>query len=207
MHMETFANPSLTLLTDSTRYGELDFDLIEGAIEGGVDMIQLREPAFTENKIIKTGNLIKEITENKALFIFNGNPKIAHKINADGVQLPESRIDTVAADIPKGLLIGRSIHSKTTALKSEKAGADFLIAGTLFKSNSHLEIDPSGLSLISTLCKVLRIPILGIGGINADNAESVIKAGAHGIAVISSIWSASNPKDAAKTLKQKLVVN
>jgi len=53
----------------------------------------------------------------------------------------------------------------------------------------------------------LRAPILGIGGITENNAESVINAGAHGIAVISSIWQSSDPKAAAKTLKQKLVVN
>ena len=205
--MEILPKPCLALITNSEKYGEIDLDLLDSAVTGGVDMIQLREPTFPESKIIKTGNLIKEITRNRALLIFNGKPNIATKINADGVQLSENKMDTIASDIPKGLLIGRSIHSKTAALQSDRAGADFFIAGTVFSTDSHPEIEPAGVGLIGRISEVLRAPILGIGGITENNAESVINAGAHGIAVISSIWQSSDPKAAAKTLKQKLVVN
>ena len=72
--MGILPKPCLALITNSAKYGEIDLDLIDGAVTGGVDMIQLREPTFPESKIIKTGNLIKEITRNRALLIFNGKP-------------------------------------------------------------------------------------------------------------------------------------
>ena len=205
--MGTLTKPCLTLLTDSTRYGEINLDLIDGVINSGVDMLQLREPSLTEHSVIEIGNLIAEITKNRALLIFNGNPTIATKINADGVQLPEKKIDVIASDIPKGLLIGRSIHSKNAAIQSDKAGTDFFIAGTIFPTASHPDIKTLGVNLITDICKVSVKPVLGIGGIDANNAESVIRAGADGVAVISSIWGSHNPKRATKSLKEKLQVN
>jgi len=205
--MGTLPKPCLTLLTDSTRYGEIDLDLIDDVINGGVDMVQLREPSLTEHSVIQLGNMIAEITKNKALLIFNGNPIIATKINADGVQIPERQIDMIASDIPKGLLIGRSIHSKNAAIQSNKAGADFFIVGTIFPTATHPDIKILGVNLITDVCEVSEKPVLGIGGIDENNADSVIRAGADGVAVISSIWGSDDPKGASKSLKEKLQVN
>ena len=58
--MGTLTKPCLTLLTDSTRYGEINLDLIDSVINSGVDMLQLREPSLTEHSVIEIGNLIAE---------------------------------------------------------------------------------------------------------------------------------------------------
>ena len=204
--MGILPTPCLTLLTDISRYGQIDLDLIDAAIEGGVDMIQLREPLLNDARIIEIGNLIAEITKGRALLILNGNPEIATKINADGIQLPEKQMNIKSSDISRELLIGRSIHSKNAAIEAELAGADFLIAGTIFHTNSHPRKKPSGINLITQVCSATEKPVLGIGGISLDNAESIIKAGADGVAVISYIWDSQKPKCAARSLKKKLRV-
>ena len=92
-------------------------------------------------------------------------------------------------------------------MRSDNAGADFFIAGTIFPTASHPDIKSVGVDLITEICEVLEKPVLGIGGIDLDNAESVVGAGADGVAVISYIWGSHNPKDAARSLKEKLRVN
>ncbi len=205
--MGILPKPCLALITNSAKYGEIDLDLIDSAVTGGVDIIQLREPKFTAQKIVKIGNLIKEITQNRALFFLNGNPKLANKIKADGVHLPERKLYLLASDIPRGLIIGRSIHSKKTAIEAKKAGSDLLIAGSIFKTDSHPGTNPSGLKLIEIISKSVGMPILGIGGITVNNVGSVIKAGADGVAVISSIWNNGKPEIAAYLLKNTMMGN
>tara|TARA_Y100000590_G_scaffold218535_1_gene247533 strand:+ start:32970 stop:33590 length:621 start_codon:yes stop_codon:yes gene_type:complete len=205
--METIPKPCLTLLTDIVSYGPIDLKIIEDAIHGGVDMLQLREPSLNDNRIIELGNLIAEITKNRALFILNGNPEVAAKINADGIQLPEKQIETKSSDISRKLLIGRSIHSKNAAIKAEISGADFLIAGNIFHTSSHPDRKPLGLQLITDVCDVTEKPVFGIGGVNLNNTQSIIKSGATGIAVISYIWESPNPENAARSMKEKMQIS
>ena len=83
-------------------------------------------------------------------------------------------------------------------------GAEFVLAGTVFKSPSKPDLKPAGTAIITDIAKSVTVPVVGIGGVTAANVGEVIKAGAGGIAVISAIARSQDPKAAAEELAQAL---
>ena len=126
--------------------------------------------------------------------------------DADGVQLGEEALPVSAARRVAGekLLIGRSVHSVEGAVEAEREGADLLVVGTIFATASHPGARPAGVSLLREVASRVRIPFIGIGGIDASNAAQVVGAGAVGVAVIRSVLAASDPEEAARNLRQAL---
>ena len=124
------------------------------------------------------------------------------------MHLPEmgDLVSNVRAIIGSNALVGKSVHSVYSAIAAEKQGADFLIAGTMFSTNSHPDKIPEGPALIRAMkdSGEVSIPILGIGGITPDNARIVLDAGASGVAVIDSVLGSPDPSEAAKRLKTVL---
>jgi imidazole glycerol phosphate synthase subunit HisF len=98
------------------------------------------------------------------------------------------------------VVLGRSVHSVDVAHQASHDGAEFVIAGTVYKSPSKPEVKPAGLSLISDITKDVSQPVLAIGGVTAEKVEELIKAGAAGVAVVSAITKAEDPKAAAEAL-------
>ena len=88
----------------------------------------------------------------------------------------------------------------TGAVEAEASGADFLLAGTIFKSTSHPDSPPAGLQLLEQINRAVAIPCLAIGGITVENVQDVMRAGASGIAVISAIQCAQNPEKVTQEL-------
>jgi thiamine-phosphate pyrophosphorylase len=96
------------------------------------------------------------------------------------------------------------VHSATGAAQAERAGADFVLLGTIFASASHPERTPGGLALVREARTACRLPLIAIGGIDAGNAAGVLAAGADGVAVIRAILDAPDVGAAAAELKQTL---
>ena len=123
-----------------------------------------------------------------------------------GVHVPEESesIPEIKELLEPDVLIGKSVHNIENAVIAEEQGVGFLIAGTMFSTKSHPSKIPEGPMLIDNIRKAgdVSIPILGIGGITADNADLVMKSGASGVAVISSILEAPDPMDASAAIKQ-----
>ena len=87
------------------------------------------------------------------------------------------------------------------AINAEKAGASYLFAGTIFTSKSHPSLPGSGTEYLARICRAVTIPTVAIGGINETNSESVIKSGASGVAVISSLLEAKDPYKKASEIR------
>jgi thiamine-phosphate diphosphorylase len=102
------------------------------------------------------------------------------------------------------MLIGASVHSLDDAVSAEKAGADYLIVGTMFATRTHPGKEPEGLELMRLIRGDTTRPLIGIGGITTENAPSVMAAGADGVAVISEILGAADPALAARRLRRAL---
>ena len=120
---------------------------------------------------------------------------------ADGVQLGEDALPVQAARrLASQILVGRSVHDSQGAAEAERAGADFLVVGTIYKSPSHEGGVEAGPELIRDIKSVSGLPTLGIGGVTVENAGEVISAGAAGVAVISAVLGAERPEKAAKEL-------
>jgi thiamine-phosphate pyrophosphorylase len=179
---------------------------VSAAVAGGVTMVQLREKGQPAGKVLDTARRLKPITRGKALLVINDRVDVAVAVEADGVQLPEDGLPTLVARglIGKYAVLGRSVHSVETAVQAGREGAEFVIAGTIYKSASKPEAKPAGLSLISDIHRAANLPVLAVGGINAGNVAEVIKAGAAGVAVISAIAGAADPRAAAEDLSKAM---
>ncbi|MBA7628236.1 Thiamine-phosphate synthase [subsurface metagenome] len=102
-------------------------------------------------------------------------------------------------------IIGISTHSIEQARQAEKKGADYLAMGPIFATPSKPEAGPpKGTKIISRIKEVVRIPVVAIGGIDLDNAEETLKAGADGVAVISAIFKERDVGLAIRKLSQKI---
>jgi len=96
------------------------------------------------------------------------------------------------------------VHSVAAARQAEDEGADMVIAGTVFASKSHPGGATIGIDGLRAICEAVSIPVIGIGGITAENAGDVIRAGAKGVAVISAIVDAVDPRAAATALRRAI---
>ncbi len=202
-----FAQPALCFVTDRNRCkGRVLQEIVSMAVQGGVDMVQVREKDLSSNKLLELSLEIREITYGKAMLFINDRVDIALACRADGVQLGEEGLPLqVARELVKGkLIIGKSVHSKKAAIVSYIQKADILVAGTIFYTKSHTDTAPSGIELLSEIRSEVPIPFLGIGGVTVQNVASVIKNGASGAAVITAISESSDPSIVSTNLISKM---
>ena len=195
----------LCLVTDLTRAGGITplLDSISRAITGGVNLVQVRAHELDEAAFASLASDIAETARGRAMVTVNGPVAAALVARADGIHLPEN---APRPDLPAevSLLTGRSVHSVESARRAEAEGADYIILGTVFPSASHPGGPTGGLSLVSGAARAVSIPVIGIGGITAENAAEVISAGASGIAVISAIIGQYDPEAAARGLARAI---
>ena len=198
----------LCLVTDRSLTGGEDGLVIavQRAVEGGVNMVQLREKDLAHADLTRLARWLRVAIGGEALIIVNGDARAALVGGADGVQLPEGGQSVTEARAIMGddALIGCSVHSLTGALKAQRAGADFLILGTVFPSKTHPAGETIGVDGVRIVTSAVRGPIIAIGGIVVQNAREVIKAGACGVAVISAVLGAADRQQAAKSLAYEI---
>jgi len=172
------------------------------AVAGGVTMVQLREKDLTTGTLASLGRELRAACDGQALLLVNGDSEAAALVGANGVHLPEDGppIAQVRKRLGQDRLVGRSVHSVEAAVRAQSEGVDYLIAGTIFKTQSKPSKEPEGLEYLRRVITAVKVPVLGIGGINANNAGAVIQAGARGVAVISGVLSEADPDSAARRL-------
>ena len=194
--------PILCLVTDRWQTGgrPLD-DVVKLALCGGVNMVQLREKDLPSGQLIDKAMALRRLTQGRALLFINDRVDIAVASGADGVQLGEEAMTVDAARrAGTGLLVSRSVHDVEGAVRAERAGADMLVAGTIFPSESHPGGRPAGVELLERLRTEVSVPYIAIGGVTERNAASVMAAGASGVAVIGAIARSQDPKCDARAL-------
>lgn len=173
------------------------------ALSAGVTFFQYRNKSDTRRKIYETAlRLARMAQQAGALFVVNDHADIAAAVDADGVHLGQDDLPILFARklLGKEKLIGISTHSSDQARAAERAGADYIGFGSLFKTSTKDAGAIQGIENLSIIKKTVSIPVIAIGGINRANAREVIRAGADGVAVISAVLSAPNIKQAAEEM-------
>lgn len=135
----------------------------------------------------------------------NGRVDLALAAGAQAVQLGRGALPTGAVRrlVAEGTAIGVSVHGPVEAREAAQDGADYLLLGTIFPTPSHPGRPGTGPGTIEACAEVL-LPVIAIGGIEAARVPLVVRAGAHGVAVIRAVWAAEDPGQAAAGLLARL---
>ena len=136
----------------------------------------------------------------EAAVIVNARPDVARAVGAQGVQLGAGDLSVADARAVLGPgWIGRSVHSLDEARTAVAEGADYLLAGAVFETDTHPGRTPLGLAALGAIAGLGR-PVIAIGGVTPERAASVHDAGAWGVAAIRSLWHAADPYKAATAM-------
>ncbi|MBZ4219793.1 MAG: thiamine phosphate synthase [Chlorobium sp.] len=199
------SRPFLCVITDEAL---CPVTLAEQALKGGAAMIQLRHKTASGSQLLVWAVEIQKLCQQyQALCIINDRVDIALASKADGVHLGQQDLPARAARklLGETAIIGVTASSLKEALQAEQDGADYIGFGHIYPTHSKLkESSPLGLDILQKTAALVSLPILAIGGINQENAASVISSGASGIAVISAISKANDPARAARELCRAL---
>jgi len=180
-------------------------EIARRAIEGGADVIQLRDKRLDDKALTRRALEIRELTRKSgALFIVNDRLGVALASRADGVHLGQEDVAARAARplCPPGFIIGVSAGTVEEAVRAERDGADYVGLGPICTTNSKSDAGPAcGFGIITRVKSAISIPVVVIGGMGPENAMEAILAGADGIAVISAVVSQDDVRGAARRLK------
>lgn len=198
---------SLYIITDARlSRGRSHMDIVRAAIQGGATVVQYREKEATTRRMVEEAREMRELCQEMGVpFIVNDRVDVALAVDADGVHLG---VDDMPVPIARrllgpGKLIGFSPETIEQARAAEAEGADYLGVGSVFGTSTKPDAGPPiGLSGLRRVIAAVSIPVVGIGGITAQNAPQVIQAGAAGVAVISAVVGVEDVETAARQLRE-----
>jgi thiamine-phosphate pyrophosphorylase len=178
--------------------------VVEEALRGGVRAVQLREKSLSTKEYYETAYELRRLTSRYgAKLIINDRVDVALAVEADGVHIGAESLPIykVRRLLGEKKLIGVSCHNQVQAITAQEMGADFITFGPVFYTQSKAPFgDPVGLEKLNSVIEMLQIPVFALGGVNRDNCGEVLSCGVRGIALISGILSAPDPREAAKGL-------
>ncbi|HEY4743990.1 MAG TPA: thiamine phosphate synthase [Desulfuromonadaceae bacterium] len=200
---------SLYLITDRTQTnGRPLAAVVREALAGGVRAVQLREKDLSGSELFRLATELRAITrEYGAQLLINDRVDIALAAEADGVHLGIASLPLAAARRMLGpkRLIGYSAHAIAEARQAEADGADFVTFGPVYHTPSKAVYGaPLGPELLAEAASSLSIPVFALGGVKKTSIAELLTSGARGIALISAIIAASDPRAAAVTLLNTL---
>jgi thiamine-phosphate pyrophosphorylase len=184
--------------------------LIKEAVRGGVTIVQLRAKGFETRRFLELATRMASVLKRRSVpLIINDRVDIALACGADGVHLGQDDmpLDKARQLLGKSKIIGVSVNTLKETREAERLGADYIGLGPIYATTTKdTDLPVLGPEGIRPMRQKIGIPIIAIGGINSGNAADVMKAGAAGIAVVSAILDATDPRSAAAELKKALSI-
>ena len=203
------------ILNDPLMTSEHFLAAVEGALAGGVRLLQYRNKAVVtqpDDRTVAIGcELLDLCKQYQVPLLINDDLEFCAEIGAQGVHLGQRDVDCCYARARLGpdAIIGITCHDSLTLAQTAAAdGADYVAFGRFFPSVTKPEAAPAALDTLSKARKQLDIPLVAIGGINADNGGSLIEAGANMLAVVHGLFGEldqSNVEDIRQHVKQRAV--
>ena len=196
----------ITDVTCQTRFTHPQ--LAEFAISGGADTIQFRQKSGTTRELVEIAQQMQAVcTQHNVPLIVNDRADIALAVKANGAHFGQDDMPVIIGReiLSPDSIIGASARTEEKILQAIAEGADYIGYGPIFRTSSKSDTEePKGLEQLSRISEIATCPVIAIGGITIQTAASVIRAGAHGIAVISAVSAAPNPKTAAQNLMNEI---
>ena len=197
----------LYAITDSSWLGERWLEEpVEEAIRGGVTFVQIREKKMDYEDFLDEAFVLKALCGRfRVPFVVNDNWEIALECGADGVHVGQS--DCPVAELRQKLgpdkIIGVSAKTVEQALKAQEGGADYLGVGAMFATQTKENPQYTSTETLKAICAAVKIPVVAIGGIKADNIAQLVGTGIDGVAVVSALFAQKNITEAARALREQ----
>lgn len=200
-------------LNDCRLYGILDLSyvdradavvLTEAMIDGGVDCIQLRAKGEPLALIAQVAAEIHRVTLRSSVpLIVNDHVEVARQVAVEGVHVgqDDDAVRSIREKAVRPLLVGKSTHSLGQAKVAQSEGADYIGFGPIFATPTKPDYVPIGLNDIARVHQEVALPIFCIGGININNLEQVIDAGARRVVMVSALLKAPDIVEYARAAK------
>ncbi len=200
----------MSTLRECRLYGIIDLGYVDSSdcsriaeqmVEGGVDLIQLRGKGKSIDQLVDLAAKIHEITRRSGTpLIVNDHAEVAARVPVEGVHIGQDDDSILVARQKAGrdLIVGKSTHSLAQARAAHAEGADYMGFGPIFATPTKPDYKPIGLGDIKQAHLDVDIPIFCIGGINIDNLQSVIDAGAKRVVMVSALLKAHSIVDYAR---------
>ena len=197
---------SLYLVTDpemTARRGLLA--IVKAALAGGVTLVQLRDKDGPVQAVIDAGRALRALLARRGIpLIVNDRVEVAQAIGAAGVHIGRDDLPPARARASLGpdAIIGWSVTAEDQRADFDPAAVDYVGLGPLFPTGTKADAAPAiGEAAFARIRRRLPCPVVAIGGITAVNAARAIAAGADGVAVVSAICAAPDPRAAARALR------
>ena len=198
---------SLYFITDSTGFSEEEFlRRIEGALQGGVTFLQIREKDRTTREYLELARKVHALTKRYGVpLIIDDRLDIAMAIGAEGVHLGQSDlpIDLARQILGPDRIIGATAKTVPQALEAYQLGADYLGVGAIYPTTTKVKTILTSTDTLRDICAAVAIPVNAIGGLNRDNIDILAGIPIAGICVVSAIMKADDPEKAAAELKAR----
>lgn len=194
----------LYFVVDISRPNEDVLGVIEGALKGGVNLVQVWAEGTDLRPFVEKISMIREKTSRHRVPLIISNDLVtAREVGADGIHMDgfEFGPTRLRQEIGKDGIVGYTTgNDMSKVLWASESGADYISFCSIFPSSSVADCEIVPLETVNRARRLVKLPIFASGGINLGNAKRVLEAGASGIAVISAIQNADDPESAAREL-------
>ena len=181
---------------------------VQQAIDGGITMLQIREKNCTTKRLIELAYPILNLCRNAGIpCIIDDDVEAARVLGADGVHVGQRdmKVQQAREILGDKAIIGTSAHNVAEAVAAEKAGATYLGCGAVFHTSTKHDATLLPYAVLCDIRKAVCIPVVAIGGLNADNMDVLADSPIKGIAVVSAVMKAEDPCAAAAHIKEKFL--
>ncbi|MBI4591393.1 MAG: thiamine phosphate synthase [Candidatus Rokubacteria bacterium] len=182
-------------------------EILDGVIAGGGRLVQFREKEWPSGRCLPLLEDLRRRAKSAGIsFVVNDRLDLALAVEADGFHVGQDDLPAPLARrlLPASMFLGVSTHSREQARQAQADGADYVAVGSVFPTATKPEFELVGLDLLRAVRGEVKAPLIAIGGITADNAPDVIRAGADGVAVISAICGAPDPAQVTRRMLERI---
>ena len=180
-------------------------EVTDEILAGGATFLQLREKELKGEALLAQARALKAVAARHHVpFVVNDDVEAALAVDADGVHVGQDDImgRDIRALIGPDKILGMTARTVEAALAAQRAGADYLGVGAVFGTTTKKNARPLSLDELRAICAAVDIPVVAIGGVNAENILELRGSGAAGAAVVSGLYAQPHPGAAAKRLRE-----
>ena len=187
--------------------GRDEVDVARQIIEGGARVIQLRDKQSKKGELLLVAQRLRELcSQTGVIFIVNDYLDLAMAVDADGLHVGQEDLplSIIRKELPIDRIVGCSVKTLSQAKKAQTEGADYIAVGSIFPTTTKREATVVGVDMLKELKRTVSTPVVAIGGINQNNVDEVVAAGADAIAVISAVLGGNDVKGTVQKLVAKI---